>query len=408
MTGPPVAAARWVCCQLGAREHYAVPRALHRRGSLAHLITDAWLPPGSMVDALPGQQARRLSERYHPELGGAAVTHFTASLVARELEWRMRGRSGWPLFIERNQWFQRQAAAALGDSPGLQGQIVFAHSYAALEIFQRARAAGARCVLGQIDPGAAHFEIVRDAALAAPEYGPPPASPPPEYLSRWHEECGLADQIVVNSEWSRSCLERAGIPAAKLRIVPLAYEPESTDMAPRNYPSAFSVTRPLRILFVGQVSVAKGAAALLDAVPLLQDLPVKMWLVGPVAMSIPQRFLDDPALRWVGAVSRREVMEHYRDSDVLVFPTLSDGFGMAQVEAQGWGLPVIASRRSGRVVEDDVTGLVLDDPCPAAIASAIRRIAGQPQLLQRWSANALGPARNAIERLGSALAELEQ
>ena len=262
MTAPPAAAARWVCCQLGAREHYAVPRALHRRGSLARLITDAWVPPGSMVDALPGQQARRLSERYHPDLADAAVTSFTASLVARELEWRMKGHSGWPLFIERNQWFQRQAASALGDSSGLQEQIVFAHSYAALEIFRRARAAGARCVLGQIDPGGAHFEIVRDAALAAPEDGPPPASPPPEYLGRWHEECGLADQIVVNSEWSRSCLERAGIPAAKLRIVPLAYEPESRDMTPRNYPDAFSVSRPLRILFVGQVSVAKGAAAI--------------------------------------------------------------------------------------------------------------------------------------------------
>lgn len=407
MTASPAAAARWVCCQLGAREHYAVPRALGRRGRLARLITDAWVPPGSMVDALPGQHARRLSERYHPELGGAAVTHFTASLVARELEWRVKGRSGWALFIERNQWFERQAAEALDAGPALRDQIVFAHSYAAHDIFVRARAAGARCVLGQIDPGAAHFDIVRDAALAAPEYGPPPPSPPPEYLSRWHEECELADRIVVNSEWSRSCLERAGIPSGKLHVVPLAYEPESMTTALHDYPDAFSRTRPLRVLFVGQVSVAKGAAALLEALTLLRDVFVEVRFVGGVAMSIPQRFLDHPAITWVGPVSRSEVMNHYRDSDVLIFPTLSDGFGMAQVEAQGWGLPVIASRRSGRVIEHDVTGLVLDDVSPAALADAIGRVAAQPQLLKRWSANAVGPARDVVDRLGSAMVQLE-
>ena len=406
MTPSPTAAARWVCCQLGAREHYAVPRALHRRGRLARLITDAWVPTGSMVEALPGQHARRLAERYHPELGGAAVTHFTAALVARELEWRMKGRSGWSLFMERNQWFERQAADAL-DGPALQGQIVFAHSYAAHDIFVRARAGGARCVLGQIDPGAAHFDIVGDAALAAPEYGPPPPSPPPEYLSRWYEECELADRIVVNSEWSRSCLERAGVRAGKLQVVPLAYEPESMDATRRDYPDTFSATRPLRVLFVGQVSVAKGAAALLEALPLLRDAFVEVRFVGGVAMSIPQRFLDHPAIKWVGPVSRSEVMNHYRDSDVLIFPTLSDGFGMAQVEAQGWGLPVIASRRSGRVIEHDVTGLVLDDLSPVALADAICRVAAQPQLLKRWSANALGPARDVIDRLGSAMVQLE-
>ncbi len=34
----------WICCQLGAREHFAVPRALHRDGKLAQLVTDAWAP----------------------------------------------------------------------------------------------------------------------------------------------------------------------------------------------------------------------------------------------------------------------------------------------------------------------------------------------------------------------------
>ena len=37
----------WVVCQIGAREHYAIARSLHRRGVLGRLITDAWIRPES-------------------------------------------------------------------------------------------------------------------------------------------------------------------------------------------------------------------------------------------------------------------------------------------------------------------------------------------------------------------------
>jgi hypothetical protein len=33
---------KWLCCQLGAHEHYAIPRALFRMGMLGYLLTDAW------------------------------------------------------------------------------------------------------------------------------------------------------------------------------------------------------------------------------------------------------------------------------------------------------------------------------------------------------------------------------
>ena len=40
---------KWLCCQLGAREHYAIPRALFRIGMLGCLVTDAWVPPSSVA-----------------------------------------------------------------------------------------------------------------------------------------------------------------------------------------------------------------------------------------------------------------------------------------------------------------------------------------------------------------------
>ena len=40
----------WICCQLGAREHYAIPRALYRLGMLDYLLTDAWVPSSSLFN----------------------------------------------------------------------------------------------------------------------------------------------------------------------------------------------------------------------------------------------------------------------------------------------------------------------------------------------------------------------
>src|SRR2546430_17178244 len=87
---------------------------------------------------------------------------------------KTRRLSGWPLIIARNQWFQRKVVdylsssrfSVLGSQP-----ILFAYSYAAMEIFRFAKARGWKTVLGQIDPGPVEEEIVaaeaeREASLA--------------------------------------------------------------------------------------------------------------------------------------------------------------------------------------------------------------------------------------------------
>ncbi len=94
--------AGWICCQLGAREHYAIPRALALARELQCLLTDAWVRPGSLL----GLCHRNLRERFHPELAGSSVRAWTAGLLAFELLARARRLSGWPLVMARNEWFQ--------------------------------------------------------------------------------------------------------------------------------------------------------------------------------------------------------------------------------------------------------------------------------------------------------------
>lgn len=400
--------ARWVCCHLGAREHYAVPRAIHQGRRLHQLVADAWVTPGGVWASLPGNLGQRLSERFHPDLRDARVRAFTLPLLAHETWWRVQRLTGWDLLMARNQWFGRCAAGALRGIPDSSAQtVVFGHSYSCREAFAYAKTRGWTTVMGQMDPGAEHFRVVRDLAAAWPEYGAPPPPPAPEYFEAWREECALADWIVVNSDWTREALIAAGIPANKLRLIPLVYEPEPTPpRPPREYPEAFSAARPLRALFVGSGAVAKGLPPLLEAVEHL-GLPIQLSIVGATAMAVPPRLMTNPAIRWVGPVSRGEVMRHYRENDVLVFPSYSDGFGMAQIEAQGWSLPIIASRNCGRVVEDGVTGLVLPEVSADAIASALRRLVEAPPLLRAFAAQSSAHRPPGLTALSAALRELE-
>src|SRR5438132_11955078 len=96
----------WLCCQLGAREHYAIPRALFRTGVLDCLVTDAWVPPSSLLAKLCGQTSK-LSERFHDELRDAPVTAFNSPLVLFETLARARRLGMWPSILARNRWFQR-------------------------------------------------------------------------------------------------------------------------------------------------------------------------------------------------------------------------------------------------------------------------------------------------------------
>ena len=92
---------------------------------------------------------------------------------------------------------------------------------------------------------------------------------------------------------------------------------------------------------------------------------------------------------------------------MLIFPSLSDGFGMAQVEARGWRLPIVASRSCGRVVDDGVNGVLLGEVTPQALAAAIGRLLASPQLLAEFSRNAVSAPSGGLDALGESLLSLE-
>src|SRR5215213_11226144 len=145
----------WLCCQLGAREHYAVPRALQLNGLLSEFITDLWMRSGTFG-------------RFHPGLAQARVIAPNLSALRFDLKACATRATGWKLITQRNEWFQNHAVGQLKAADRNGNHTVFAYSYAAEQIFKFARARGWRTVLGQIDPGPVEERIVSGLQQTSP------------------------------------------------------------------------------------------------------------------------------------------------------------------------------------------------------------------------------------------------
>jgi glycosyltransferase involved in cell wall biosynthesis len=376
----------WICCQLGAREHYAIPRALYQAEQLTNLITDAWVTPHSGLNRLPKALLNNLRERFHTDLAEASVLSFTNSLIRFEIAQRIENNSGWQRIIARNHWFQKLALGSLkAITTNLNSRpILFAYSYAALELFRYAKSQGWYTILGQIDPGKVEEQLVVEEYSRYPIYQSSWQPAPPQYWNNWHEECLLADRIIVNSLWSNQALQQVGIPEHKIDIIPLAYQPPTVAHSfVRTYPETFSVERPLRVLFLGQVILRKGIAALLEAAEILRGQPIEFWIVGSQGIHIPQ--YPHSQIQWVGATSRSATADYYRMADVFLFPTLSDGFGITQLEAQAWKLPIVSSKFCGEVVKENVNGLILQEVEGSAIAEKLLFCLNNPRQLETFA-----------------------
>ncbi|MEI6178076.1 MAG: hypothetical protein WCS43_14380, partial [Verrucomicrobiota bacterium] len=146
--------AEWIVCQIGAREHYTVPCALHKVGRLELLVTDIWQKFDTRIGRFFAKG--RMFQRWHPALADAQVwAPNSASLIFEGILRRLRRVDAPASTIRRNNRFQRQAVALLEDyersAPG-KHRVLFAFSYGAAELFKFAKSRGWTTVLGQIDP----------------------------------------------------------------------------------------------------------------------------------------------------------------------------------------------------------------------------------------------------------------
>lgn len=376
------------------------------------MITDYWALPKTGLHRLSGRRGRHLAARFHEDLAHASIVGLNGPTLRNELLSRVRGRHGWNAILARNECFQQSALVELErllskwDSTTPR-PVVFAYSYAAKLILQLARKCGCKTILGQIDPGPFEIRLVQN--LHKQHCLSPPDIPPSRYWEDWHEECLLADRIVVNSTWSRRALVDEGIAPEKVVVVPLVY-PRGDDLRPvrNSTPTAFTRNRPLRVLFLGQVIARKGIVELTEAIQMLRGRPVVWSIVGAGDSTLINRLKEFPAVAVSGQIDRRAVVRHYQEADIFILPTHSDGFAITLLEAAAFEVPTITSSFCGEVVKDGLTGIILPHVAGAAIVNAIEQVLRRPELLLFMRAKLAGQRLRGLDELADDLLRTDE
>lgn len=179
-----------------------------------------------------------------------------------------------------------------------------------------------------------------------------------EKLKRKDEELTLADHIFVASTFTKYSIEQDfPYQHADISVVPYGFPDIYKD---RIYTSVKD--RKIRFLYVGRLSQAKGLSYMFKAFDKFKN-EIELTLVGQRSTNKCQ--VLNKALaenNYLGILSHDEVLKEMRNNDVLIFPSLFEGFGMVVTEAMSQGTPVLTTNRTCGVnfIENGENGWIVN------------------------------------------------
>ncbi|MBV9077103.1 MAG: glycosyltransferase family 4 protein [Methylobacteriaceae bacterium] len=214
-------------------------------------------------------------------------------------------------------------------------------------------------------------------------------------------EAGLdrAAILFAATALDREMLERLRPPGQVIVDLPPFLDASRWPAAPR---TGREPGHPARLIAVGMFRPGDKLASyrvLADALArVTQDWRLAIVGDGPARPEIEALFRpfgDRVAIR--GEVGDAGALAHlYAEADLLVWPAVNEAYGMALLEAQACGCPVLAGNSGGvrSVVEPGVTGWLAPARDPAAFAAELARLLGEPAELARLGRGAAERVRD--------------
>jgi glycosyltransferase involved in cell wall biosynthesis len=206
-------------------------------------------------------------------------------------------------------------------------------------------------------------------------------------------------RVLADSGFTaQELMEVYGLEEEKIRVVYPGLNPvflekptrEETETALRAY-----CLRPPYIAYIGNLHPRKNLATLVEALAMLRErgLERKLAVIGggglgklnnteyrKLTKRVRDLGLEDEVI-FTGYVPDQSLKSLLTRADMLVFPSIYEGFGLPPLEAMACGVPVITSRRASlpEVVGD--AALLLEDPLnPGEIAEKVEALIEEPAL----------------------------
>jgi glycosyltransferase involved in cell wall biosynthesis len=264
----------------------------------------------------------------------------------------------------------------------LQGlNAVYAYEDGAATTFQAAKQQGILCLY---DLPIVFYRTSREIQIQEAERFPDlapalqAAQEPAWKLERKEQEIQLADHIFVPSSFVQNSLLEVGAKPETITVIPFGAPIDYFHPQPK-------VDNLFRALFVGRVGPRKGIHYLLQAWQELQLPDTELLLVG--INEFPEGWLNQyrDIFRYVPSVPHTSLNKYYSQANVLVFPSLVEGFPLVPLEAMACGIPVITTPNAGGgdLLTDSVEGFIIPVRDVEALKEKLEWCYRHPQELAR-------------------------
>lgn len=237
----------------------------------------------------------------------------------------------------------------------------------------------------------------------------------PDYIRLWTDDDLMKDIAVRYMRWFYGGLDRVYVPshATFQQLVAIGLSPDRLAVMPRGIDlqqfsptwrdsslwERYGVNGGMKFLYVGRIAREKNLEMLIAAFTQLAKVYPDIALIlvgnGPELDALRLRHAAEPRIVFTGALYGQDLARAYASADIFVFPSCTDTFGNAVIEAHAAGLPAIVANRGGppEIVSSHHSGLVVEHDEPGAWVDAMRRMLEDEALRNRLRQAALARAR---------------
>jgi glycogen synthase len=218
-----------------------------------------------------------------------------------------------------------------------------------------------------------------------------------------------SDKIITVSHVMKEDLTKHGWDSSKISVVWNGVDPKRYDPAKVQKQDISTIRKQYRIpddwnmlLFVGRLAWVKGVRNLLQAMPLvLKEYPNTKLVIlgkgeeqGDIEETANRLNIENNVVYRFDFVSETERILHYAASDICIFPSIYEPFGIVSLEAMAMEKPVVVGAHGvvgfkEQVVNGgtDQTGVHINGEDPADIAWGIKETIHDPQRAKKWGEN---------------------
>ena len=205
------------------------------------------------------------------------------------------------------------------------------------------------------------------------------------YDWKWKHACLVADKIIAISEQTKSdIIHYYKINPDKIEVI---YQPADKIFSqPVTVESIENVKRkyqlpPVYNLYVGSVISRKNLMGIIKAMAILPaHYRTPLVIIGN-GKKYKTKVIDeavrskvDHLLIWLGSPVFVDFPAIYKASQMMIYPSLYEGFGLPVIEALQVGIPVITSNQSSLKEAGGDAAVLIDPNNPEEIAEAIRKL----------------------------------